>query len=166
MASVSGLSRDHRIRCRDRVVHAAKLALAHPTQVHYTQDGRRWDGIAKHRNSAHGQYPIYSDCSSFATWCLWNGLHLVYDIHDIVNGSNWKGGFTGTLRQHGRVVDDPSKALRGDLVHYGSGTGSHVTVVVGRENGHLMVISHGSEGGPYYTNYDYRPDVSHIRRYI
>lgn len=165
MGSVSGLSPEHRIRARDRAVNAAKLALAHPAEVHYTQGKLRWDGIVNHRNSSHGQFPVQSDCSSFVTWCLWNALHLVYNLDDEVNGENWKGGFTGTLRDHGRRVDDPGKALRGDLVHYGPGTGDHVTIVVGRVNGTLMVISHGGEDGPKYTNYDYRP-ISHIRRYI
>jgi cell wall-associated NlpC family hydrolase len=166
MASVSGLSRDHRIRCRDRAVHAAKLALAHPAEVQYTEGGLRWDGIAHRRNSSHGQYPLNSDCSSFVTWCLWNALHLVYNIGDIVNGEGWHAGYTGTLRQHGKRVGDPSSALRGDLVHYGPGTGAHVAIVVRIENGHPMVISHGGRDGPFYLDFDYRDDVSHIRRYI
>ena len=29
-----------------------------------------------------------------------------------------------------------------------------------------MVISHGSEPGPFYLAYSYRPDVLSIRRYI
>ena len=76
MATASGLSRDQRIRCRDRVVQAAKVGLANKADVHYTEDGRRWRGITHHRDASHGQFPDYSDCSSFATWCLWNGLAL------------------------------------------------------------------------------------------
>jgi hypothetical protein len=41
VVSASGLSRDQRIRCRDRVVKAAKLGLANKADVHYTEDGRR-----------------------------------------------------------------------------------------------------------------------------
>ena len=166
MPSISGLSRDHRIRCRDRAVHAAKLALAHPDEVHYNEFGPRWDGITHRRNSSHGQFPLQSDCSSFATWCLWNGLHLVYGLGDIVNGENWTGGYTGTLREHGKRVRDTSSALRGDLVHYGGGTGAHVAIVVEMRDGTPWVISHGSEEGPFYLAYNYRSDVSHIRRYI
>ena len=29
-----------------------------------------------------------------------------------------------------------------------------------------MVVSHGSEGGPYYVAYNYRTDIMCIRRYI
>ncbi|HWI72856.1 MAG TPA: hypothetical protein VNT55_12960 [Baekduia sp.] len=166
MGSVSGLSRDHRIRARDRVVHAAKLGLSHAGEVHYTMGADRWDGIAHRRNSSHGQFPVQADCSSFVTWCLWNGLFLVYGIGDIVNGENWNAGYTGTLRNHGKRVRDASSVLRGDLVHYGDGTGAHVSIVVGKENGVPMTVSHGKEADPRYVRFDYRNDFSHFRRYI
>lgn len=70
---------------------------------------------------------------------------------------------------HGRRVDGTDAALRGDLVLYGNPTGgdAHVTIVVGRrEDGTLMVVSHGSEGGPFYVRFDYRADVHSIRRYV
>jgi hypothetical protein len=52
-------------------------------------------------------------------------------------------------------------------VLYGSGTSpSHVTIVVGRQQGVPMVVSHGSEPGPFFVRYDYRSDVMQIRRYI
>jgi hypothetical protein len=166
MPSASGLSRDQRIRCRDRVVQAAKLALANKTQVHYTQGPKRWDGIKNHRNAALGQFPVNADCSSFATWCLWNGLMLRFGLGDVVNGAGWTGGYTGTMLDHGMVVQHPSNALRGDCVLYGEPPGAHVTIVVHNLNGVPMVISHGSEPGPYYLSYNYRSDVHQIRRYI
>jgi hypothetical protein len=167
MPSASGLTRDQRIRCRDRVVQAAKLTLANKEHVHYTEDARRWDGIENKRNAELGQFPIYSDCSSFATWCLWNGLLLRFGLSDIVNGADWKAGYTGTMLDHGMAVRYPSSALPGDCVLYGSGPpGVHVAVVVGVVNVVPMVISHGSEPGPYYLAYNYRSDVLQIRRYI
>ena len=80
MPSASGLSRDQRIRCRDRVVQAARLTLANKEHTHYTEGPLRWDGIKNRRNAEIGQFPEYSDCSSFATWCLWNGLVLRFGL--------------------------------------------------------------------------------------
>ncbi|HYV32766.1 MAG TPA: hypothetical protein VEO53_16885 [Candidatus Binatia bacterium] len=168
MPSVSGLSRDQRIRCRDRVVQAAKLALANKAQVHFTEDlVKRWDGIRNHRNAALGQFPVNCDCSAFATWCLWNGLLLRFGLGDIVNGLGWHAGYTGTMLQHGRVVQHPSNALRGDCVFYGSAwPADHVTIVVHNSNGMPMVISQGSEPGPFYIPYNYGDPIYQIRRYI
>jgi hypothetical protein len=38
--------------------------------------------------------------------------------------------------------------------------------VVGRQDGVPMVVSHGSEEGPFFIRYDYRSDVMQFRRYI
>jgi hypothetical protein len=38
--------------------------------------------------------------------------------------------------------------------------------VVGRQDGVPMVVSHGSEEGPFYVRYDYRSDILEFRRYI
>jgi hypothetical protein len=167
MASVSGLSRDQRIQCRDRVVQAALLALNHPSQVHYTMDGRRWSGIAKRRRARLGQFPSHSDCSSFATWCLWNGLFLGFGLGDLVNGAGWTAGYTGTMLGHGKRVRHLANVRRGDCVLYGSGfPGQHVTIVVGKQGGVPVVVSHGSEPGPFHLPYNYRTDIMEIRRYI
>jgi hypothetical protein len=167
MPSVSGLSRDQRIRARDRAVQAALLGLHNAPKVHYTMDARRWSGIKKHRDARVGEYPTQSDCSSFATWCLWNGLHLGFGLGDLVNGAGWNAGYTGTMLTHGKRVRHLANVRRGDCVLYGSGgTGEHVTIVVGKRQGVPMVVSHGSEGGPYFVAYNYRPDVMEIRRYI
>lgn len=167
--SVSGLNHTQRIRCRERVVAAAVLAYRRKTYVHYTQGRRRWDGIRLKRNARLGEYPNYADCSAFVTWCLWNGLYLGFGKHDIPNGANWRAGYTGTLLRHGEKVRNPSNILRGDYVIYGRGpNGSHCAIVVGRRkhDNKPMVISHGSEGGPYYLPYDYRSDIKSVRRAI
>jgi hypothetical protein len=70
------MTEKERINARRIAVRAATLALHHAPNVHYTQDSRRWQGIA------------------------------------------------------------------------------------------VMVISHGSEGGPYFLPYNYRSDIQSIRRYI
>lgn len=167
-ASVSGLSRDHRIRARDRAVTAAMLALHHKDQVHYTQGSARWEGIAHKLNARLGQFPKNADCSSFATWCLWNGLHIGFGLSDLVNAANWGGGFTGTMLSNGKQVHDVAAVQRADCVIYGAAAnGEHTAIVVGKDaNGTPMVVSHGSEAAPFYVKYNYRPDVKQFRRYI
>ena len=121
-----------------------------------------------HKVAAKGQYPTHADCSAFATWCLKNGLDSVRShFPDIVNGTDWQSGWTGTLARHGVEVAHEDDAIHADLVFYGPGPNfSHVAVGVIREHGKLYVVSNGSEGGPYYEPFDYRPDVGQIRRYI
>jgi hypothetical protein len=168
MASVSGLSRDHRIRARDRAVAAALLALHHAPQVHYTQRAARWEGIHEKLNARLGQFPRHADCSSFATWCLWNGLHIGFGVCDTVNDANWTGGFTGTMLSNGKQVHELSNVQRADCVIYGNGPpGHHTAIVVGRARDRTpMVVSHGSEAAPFFVKYDYRPDIMQFRRYI
>ena len=173
MASVSGLTELQRDRCRDRVCQALKLALANRDKVHYTMDGRRWEGIDHHRDAHLGQFPAHSDCSSFATWALWNGLFLKYGLPDRVNGQHWNAGYTGTMMDHGWRLPKPyeendERVRRGDCVFYAGTNFNHVAVVLNRKaapDKTLMVVSHGSEGGPYYVQYNYRRIIE-IRRYI
>ena len=167
MPSVSGLSRTQRIRARDRVVQAAELALAQKESMDYTQDlTLRWHGIAKDRRARKGEFPKHADCSSFATWCLWNGLFVRFQLDDIVNGLNWSAGNTTSMLGQGKRVRKLARLVPGDCVHYGSGETAHVTIVVGRQNGEPMVISFGSDDCPCFTNFDYRDDVREFRRYI
>jgi cell wall-associated NlpC family hydrolase len=162
MASVSGLSAAHRAEARDLAVKAAFLALEHKAEVHYTQDARRWEGINKELKAYRNQFPRYADCSAFATWCIWNGLDH-FGVRDTVNGSNWRGGYTGTMLSHGKRVMSRDNVLRGDCVIYGNGgTGEHTAICIGGG----LVISHGSEAGPFKLPIDYRRDVMQIRRYI
>jgi len=146
---------------RLRVVRAAMLGYKHKDEVHYTTGPRRWDGIMNRCRSHLGRYPKWADCSSYVTWCLWDALGGPNAGPDVVNGQSWRGGYTGTLRDHGRRVSLES-ALPGDLVHYGGGTGSHVVIVVGKDK----VISHGSEDGPFLVRPDYRDDLAEVRRYF
>jgi CHAP domain len=148
-------------RIRRRVIRAAVLGVKHADQVHWTQGARRWDGIANRCRSHRGRFPLWADCSSYVTWCLWDAFGGANAGPDVVNGNNWKGGYTGTLKNHGRVVS-LANAKPGDLVHYGPGTGAHVTIVIGKNK----VVSHGSEGGPHVLRPDYRSDISQVRRYF
>jgi hypothetical protein len=171
MPSVSGLNKNQRARARDRVVQAALLARDHAAEIEYTQDLEdRWDGMRNRRNSFRGEFPTGADCSSFATWCLWNALHSHFHLDDFVNGLGWDAGNTTSMRSHGRVVEHLKNVCRGDCVHYDPNLPTlkepHVTVVTGRNaDGKLLVASHGGDSGPLQTTFDYRP-VKEIRRYI
>jgi hypothetical protein len=164
MASASGLGPGSRLRARERAVQAALLTLHH-APLHYEMNDpiKRWEGIRKRRNSARGEFPKVADCSSFLTWCLWNALFLKFGLGDIVNGQGWKAGYTGTMLSHGVRVQHVANVLRADLVHYDNP--AHVTMVVDKPGGVPHVVGWGSEGGPFYTKYNYRT-VSQIRRYI
>ena len=162
------MTKAQRRLARQAAANAAWLAYGHKASVHYTQGSNRWEGIRDTRYSARGQYPNYADCSAFATWCLWNGLYILYRKPDVVNGADWRAGYTGTMLSHGRPIRHLKNVLTGDCVIYGNRgtTGKHTAIVVGRKDGVPMVISHGSESGPYYLPYNYRSDVLSIRRYI
>jgi hypothetical protein len=152
---------------RNAAVAAATLALSHEPFVHYTQDSRRWQGIDQRLDASRGQYPNYADCSSFVTWCIWNGIYLPYGMEDVVNGQGWQAGYTGTMLQHGTAISRASDLLPGDAVIYGAAgsTGAHTAIVVA-SGSTPTVISHGSEAGPYRLAYNYRSDVQSLRRYI
>lgn len=163
MASVSGLNWQHRKKARALTMQALNIAYRHAPEVHYTQDlKKRWQGINQDLKAYRGQYPRFCDCSSFATWAIWNGLDH-YGVRDTVNGLNWKAGYTGTMLQHGKLVKYRSNWRKGDCFIYGNGfPGKHVAVYIGGG----YVISHGSEGGPYKVKWDYRSDLMEVRRYI
>jgi NlpC/P60 family protein len=157
-----GLKALQRIRARDLTIQAAQIALRNHEKIQYTMKWPRWDGIRRNRKAWRGEYPRFQDCSSFATWCLWNGLDH-FGIGDVVNGARWQGGYTGTMLNHGERVTRAS-VLRADLLFYPRATDGridHVAIYIGDG----MVITHGSEPGPSKRRMDYRPIVQ-IRRYI
>lgn len=162
------MTKKQRTVARRAAVNAAWLGYSHKSVLHYTQGSRRWEGIRDTRYSARKEFPNYADCSAFVTWCLWNGLYVPYKKPDVVNGADWKAGYTGTMLSHGRPIKSLKNIRWADVVIYGvSGTvGKHTAIIVGKKNGVPMVISHGSEAGPYYLPYNYRSDIQSIRRYI
>jgi len=122
---------------RDKILQSSWALYNQRSNEHYTQDSRRWSGITN--NVCPPSAPSYSDCSSASTWVYWT---VFGKGNDFLNGQNWGAGYTGTLTNHGRLVQ-LSEAKPGDLVFYGtcSGCVSHVSIYVG--NG--MTISHGSD---------------------
>lgn len=158
--SQTGLNLFQRQRARKRIVAAAYVMLNHSGACNYTQGSRRWEGIALHKRAYKGEFPAYSDCSSSSTWQVWDATRR-YDLPDIVNGTNWTAGYTGTMQNHGARVTGAK--LPGDMVFYGDqggGIAQHVATYVG--NG--KVISHGGPGS-HLLPWNYRP-VNEVRRYI
>lgn len=158
--SVSGLSPRHVKKAVNLTLEAAVLGLHHAPVIHYTQGPTRWQGIDRDRVASRGQFPNEADCSAFASWCYWNGMHVHLGHTDTVNGEHWKGGFTGTMLDHGREVSSP---IPGDAIIYGNGgTGEHTAIYTGGG----LVVSHGSEAGPLLLPWRYRSDIMAVRRYI
>jgi hypothetical protein len=166
MSSYSGLNAHQRADARRIIVKGCELELRHPSSVHYTMGADRWEAISRGARIDRGQLLTRGDCSSTATWLLWNALthaHRKLRIRDIVNGESWKAGYTGTLAEHGKRVVHDHNIKVGDLVLYGwRWPYEHVAVALGGG----LVFSHGSEGGPYRLPIDYRPDRAQVRRYI
>lgn len=163
MPSVSGLSEDHRRHARMRILQGASLMLSHPNACHYTMGARRWDGIDRGLLVREGRFPFYSDCSSSATWLIWNAIHVSYGCRDTVNDLGWRAGYTGTACQGGRTVEHDKNLMVGDFIFYGNGPPyHHVAVYIGGG----YIFSHGSEAGPHKTVLDYRGDRGISKRYI
>ncbi|MDQ1740821.1 MAG: hypothetical protein QOE53_2473 [Pseudonocardiales bacterium] len=162
LAAAARLTPQQRASAQAVVLKGARLLLEHAAQVHYTMGEQRWEGINDKRYVRDGQFLRYGDCSSTATWLLWNALFAHLGMGDVVNGAGWRAGYTGTMLDHGRPVPESAVEV-GDLVIYGAGApGKHVTVCLGGG----MVFSHGSDPGPYKLPLRYRSDVLSIRRYF
>lgn len=163
MSSVSGLSEQHRAHARRLIVQGAELLLGHARSVHYSQGADRWEGIQRGLLPWKGEYPHHGDCSSTATWLLWAALHHHFGVRDVVNGTNWTAGYTGTIAKHGKQVVHDANIKVGDLILYGRGWPyEHVTVALGGG----VCFSHGSEAGPFKLAIDYRPDRAIVRRFV
>jgi hypothetical protein len=158
----SGLSAAHRIEARDLAVRAAILGRQRNLSLRYTQDWKdRWQGIREDLKAYKGECPQTADCSAFYTWCIWNGLDH-FGCKDIVNGADWKAGYTGTMSEKGLRITN-GHLLRADCVLYGDpyGRTGHVAIYVGGGK----VISFGGEPGPRLLDWNYRP-VTMVRRHI
>lgn len=141
---------------RNRVVSAAWEGYLKRDQIHYTQFDRRMSGVRDKILLPH--VPPWEDCSSFSIWCYW-----IAGAPD-PTGFGYNGyGNTGSLWPHGKHVTIAQCRL-GDLIFYGwkNGQPEHVAIYVG--NG--MVVSNGSEGGPYYERWNYRGDFIGARSYL
>ena len=161
-----GLNARQRIRARDLAVQAAALAVKKNTQIQYSMGDNRWDPIKRNRKAWRGEVGRFEDCSSFVTWCLWNGLDH-FGVDDVVNGDSWRSGWTGSMVQHGIRVSQ-AEILRGDVLFYLNDHGEigHCTIYVGGG----MCITHGHDADTGTEEPEKKPmgyrTINHIRRYI
>lgn len=158
-----GISAADRTELRRVVLRAARVCLVHAVSSHYTEGAQRWSGITLRERSVDNHYPPYADCSSFFTWCHWDGSRWL-KLGDYVNGADWLAGYTGTMIQHGRSVSSVSEMFAGDAVMYG--TPGEVPFHTALYVGGGRVISDGSEAGPLLLPVDYRADVMSLRTFI
>jgi peptidoglycan hydrolase-like protein with peptidoglycan-binding domain len=138
-----------------RAEAAAMLLYNRRQFVHYTQGPSRMQGVRNRMRPP--AYPIWEDCSSACTWFAFVGGWRNPNGYD-----GWPSyGYTGTLVTHGRYS---SGKVRGALGFYGRGWPySHVVLSVGTGS---RVVSHGSEGGPYLCDWNYRSDFRQWRVYV
>ena len=166
---VSGLSDEHAAHARHIIVQAAKIMVRHKMEIHYSQKADRQVGVRQKLSILEGDFPKTCDCSSTAWWMLWDAMHRPYGVRDLVCRTvDWDPNsvvYTGSMYRHGKAVIHDENLKIGDLIFYGDqggGIPKHVAVYVGGGK----VFSHGSEGGPYILDLDYRNDRRMSRRYI
>jgi hypothetical protein len=163
--AVSGLNADDRAKARELILRGLRPLLLHPGLVHYTQGPLRWGAIKHHiipwdrHGHPTGDFLRESDCSGTNTWGLWLPLGWHFGLPDLVNGERWEAGFTGTMRQHGKIVVHESSWKVGDQIFYVGP--DHVVTYTGGG----FAFSHGSEAGPFKLDPHYRRIVE-VRRYI
>lgn len=156
---------DHQARNLYRsyiVVRVCLAAAAHAGDIHYRQL-RPMPDMAPYPN-----FPNYTDCSQFLTWAFKSA-----GLPD-PSGLDYSGyGNTVTQVAHGRRVSDIRNAKEGlSAVFYGrsSTLPSHVAVYIGKKRlwyGAVrhVVVSMGSEPGPFTLRYDYRHDRVSVNVY-
>lgn len=91
------------------------------------------------------------DCSGFDLFTKWCASIYAGPVD----------GWTGTMRQHGRVVSRATCEIA-DSAHYTN----HVAPIVSvRNRQNILVMSWGHEGAPFFVPMDYRDDLIEIRSY-
>lgn len=127
---------------------SAFLRIAHQDDAldgeeYYTQGALRWQGVT----AVYGKIAVSKgliprlkagDCSAgFTRWQLWALEQSLGRVpRDIVNGANWKAGFTGTIMAVCQRVSSPQI---GDAILYPN----HVTGVVNVKD--KLCVSHGKD---------------------
>ena len=139
---------------RQKIVGTAIFGANHRDRIWYTQGPSRMMGVTHHLRPP--KFPIYADCSAYATWCYW-----VAGAPD-PNGPkfNYNGfGYTGTLAVNGKETWNPQP---GDLCLYGAGWPYHHTTVY---IGSGRAVSMGSSIGPDFVSARYF-DFNQYRTYL
>jgi hypothetical protein len=99
---VSGLSDAHAAHARRVIIKNAHNMVANKGRVHYSQGPDRWMGINRHLTHLRNQYPTRCDCSSTATWMLWDAMARPYGVRDLVNHASWRLAIPERCRTAGR----------------------------------------------------------------
>ena len=165
MSTVSGLSAEHCAHSRKLIVMQAHMMVAHKNEIKYSQAADRMVGIRHGLTITKGEFPKTCDCSSTAYWMIWDSIHRNYGVRDLVAHNNWITCYTGSQYKNGKAVVHDANLKIGDFIFYGDqggGVPEHVAVYIGGGR----VFSHGSMGGPYILDLDYRDDRCMSRRYI
>lgn len=162
------LSSRHYHGAMHAILRAAHVAYENRAHATYTEGPARWDGIANHRRSILGEYPHDADCSSFATWCYWDGIQFLIrllGLGDILNGANWQAGYTGTLTEHGQAIEY-GHTVPGDICLYGGTVWvpQHATMTIG--GGRCISMGHPGDPGIYPINLNGSLPIVGIRRYL
>lgn len=136
-----------------------RLDASNPNAAYYTQGAGRWQGV----QIIYGKVKITNtiprlrsgDCSAgYTRWVLWALQQSKARVpRDVVNGTYWRAGYTGTISTTCKKVTTPQV---GDAVLYGSAPYSHVVGVIDPKT--KLCVSHGSNAGPNLVHWDYRGD--------
>ena len=127
---------------RAAVVHWARWGVAHSALFGYSEGADRGEWLKLGIRPPH--LPENTDCSGFGTECYW--LSRLPDP----NGLDYRYlGYTGTIlenaAQHGRIFSDVSKAMPGDHIVIGPGSGWHEVLVL-EAGTDPLVATHGAPG--------------------
>jgi len=113
-------------------------------KINYTQGSQRWSGIKN--KTCPPSPPSYTDCSAFTTWGFWTAFG---GLDDIINGSNWSAGYTGSMQTKGKKVSSTSNGCEpGDVILYPG----HVALYIGNN----QVLNYGSTGPAKILKYNYK----------
>lgn len=131
---------------RQELVSIAQYLVDHASQIHYAQirpmATRTIKDLAALKAIFAKGGTITMDCSESVTF-----LYRLAGLKD-PNGLNYDGaGYTGTLLDHLKHYDPPSRGREGALLIFGAGTGTHVCMVM-EPGDNPVLFSHGSEIGP------------------
>lgn len=142
-------------------VRIARQDAGNPNAAYYTQGSQRWQGVAAIYGKVVPSKTIpmlrSGDCSAgYTRWVLWGLQQQMRRVpRDVVNGTYWRAGYTGTIANVCKKVTTPQV---GDAVLYGRAPYTHVVGVI--DVAKKLCVSHGSNAGPNIVRWDYRDDFA------
>jgi hypothetical protein len=146
---------------QDAFVRIARQDAGNPNAAYYTQGAQRWQGVAAIYGKVVPTAVIprlrSGDCSAgYTRWVLWGLQQSLRRVpRDVVNGTYWRAGYTGSISTTCKRVRTPQV---GDAVLYGRSPYSHVVGII--DVAGKLAVSHGSNAGPNLVRWDYRGDIA------